>query len=214
MGADTANSYGPRATVRMNVQQGPRKAVRQPDQQGLDDMRQEAHGLTLLELLVAMAVMSVMLGIGVPSFQRLQQGSRTATTFHLMTTSLAFARMAAVKNHAPVSICPSRDGRSCRGNTIWDDGWIVYADPKRAKQPVSSDAVLHSVSRTRSGIALRSTAGRTIVRFQPNGMAHGTNLSIRLCSTSHGTHLGSVIVNNAGRPRSQRHGSLPCPFTF
>jgi type IV fimbrial biogenesis protein FimT len=156
--------------------------------------------------------MAVLMGIGVPSFQRLQQSTRVATSFHLLTTSLALARMAAVKNHAPVSVCPSSDGRYCRGDTLWDDGWIVFADPTRAKQPASADAVLHRFDRASPGIALRSTAGRTLVRFHPSGMAHGSNLSVRLCSTKDGTHLGSVIVNNAGRPRSERHDGTPCPF--
>ncbi|MGV8942084.1 MAG: GspH/FimT family pseudopilin [Lysobacter sp.] len=175
-------------------------------------MRQEARGFTLVELVVTLAVMTVLLGIGVPSFQRLQQGTRTATTFHLLTTSLALARMAAVKNHTPVSVCPSSDGRYCRGDTVWEDGWIVYSDPTRAKQPVSADAVLHSFDRVGPGLALRSTIGRTLVRFHSNGMAHGSNLSVRLCSTKDNTHLGSIIVNNAGRPRSKRYNDTPCPF--
>lgn len=175
-------------------------------------MRQEARGFTLIELMVTVAVMAVLLGVGVPSFQRLQQSTRTAAAFHLLTTSLALARMAAVKQHAPVSVCPSSDGRYCRGDTTWEEGWIVFADPARAKQPASEDAVLQRFDRVGPGLALRSTTGRTLVRFQPSGMALGSNLSIRLCSTKDDSHLGSVIVNNAGRPRSERQDGTPCPF--
>lgn len=175
-------------------------------------MRQEARGFTLIELMVTLAGMGVLLGIGVPSFQRLQQKTRIATSFHLLTTSLALARITAVRNHAPVSICPSSDGRWCRGDAVWDDGWIVFADPARAAQPASDDAVLQRFDRPGPGVSLRSTAGRTLVRFHPSGMAHGSNLSVRLCSTIDRTHLGSVIVNNAGRPRSERYEGVPCPF--
>ena len=181
---------------------------------GVDDMRQEARGVTLIELLVAVAVMAVLLGIGVPSFQRLQQSMHATTTFHLVTTSMALARMTAVKHHAPVSICPSRDGRYCRDDTVWDDGWIVYADPGRAKQPESVDAVLHRFDRVGPGLTLRSTSRRTLVRFQRSGMAHGSNVSVRLCSRSAGTHLGSVIMNNAGRPRTVRNANTPCPYAL
>lgn len=175
-------------------------------------MRQEARGFTLIELMVTIAVTAVLLGVGVPSFQRLQQSARTATTFHLLTSSLALARIAAVKQHAPVSVCPSSDGRYCRNEPIWDDGWIVFSDPARAKQPASADAVLQRFDRVGRGLALRSTAGRSLVRFHPSGMAYGSNLSVRLCSTRQGTHLGNVIVNNAGRPRSERQDGTPCPF--
>lgn len=175
-------------------------------------MRQEVRGFTLIELMVTLAVMGVLLGIGVPSFQRIQQSTRVASSFHLLTTSLALARMAAVKNHAPVSICPSSDGRYCRGDTVWDEGWIVFVDPTRAKQPTTAEAVLHRFDRIGPSMALRSTAGRTLVRFQPSGMAYGSNLSFRLCSTTDQKHLGSVIVNNAGRTRSEHHDNTACPF--
>ncbi len=175
-------------------------------------MRQEARGFTLIELMVTLVVVAVLMGIGVPSFQRLQQSTRTSTAFHLLTTSLALARMAAVKQHAQVSVCPSSDGRYCRGDTVWDHGWIVFADPTRAKQPASDEAVLQRFDSVGTGLALRSTTGRSQVRFQPSGMAYGSNLRIRLCSKKDSTHLGSIIVNNAGRPRSERNDGTPCPF--
>ncbi|MGV8959384.1 MAG: GspH/FimT family pseudopilin [Stenotrophomonas sp.] len=175
-------------------------------------MRPEARGLSLIELLVAVAVIAVLLAVGAPSFQKLQQRTRATTTFHLLTTSMAIARMTAVKHHAPVTVCPSRDGRYCRDDTVWDDGWIVYSDSGRTKQPENVSSVLHRFDRVGPGIALRSTTGRTFVRFQPSGMAQGSNVSLRLCSRNAGIHLGSVIVNNAGRSRTERNANTPCPY--
>lgn len=176
-------------------------------------MRQEARGFTLIELMVTLAVMAVLLGIGVPSFQRLQQSTRTSTAFHLLTTSLALARLSAVKSNAPVSVCPSRDGRHCRGDTVWDDGWIVFADPEKNGQPDSETAVLQRIDGIGEGLALRSTGGRKLVRFTPDGWAYGSNLSVRLCVEKKAELLGMVVVNNAGRPRTERpHEVKPCPF--
>ena len=177
-------------------------------------MRQDARGVTLIELLVAMTVMAVLLGIGVPAFESLQRRMRADTTFHLITTALATARVTAVTRGVPVSLCPSADGQRCDSNTSWEHGWIVYEDAARATQPRSGTAILHRSSGLKGAMVLRSTAGRTLLRFQPSGMASGSNVSLRLCSASDGTHLGSVIVNNAGRARTERGRGATCPFAL
>ena len=175
-------------------------------------MRQDAYGVTLIELLVAVTVMGILLGIAVPSFQNLQRGMRADTTFHLITTALGTARVTAVTRGVPVSLCPSADGIRCDRVTSWEQGWIVFDDAARTGQPLSGTEILHRFSALKGAMALRSTAGRTLVRFQPSGMASGSNISLRLCSANDGTHLGSVIVNNAGRARTERKQSVACPF--
>lgn len=177
-------------------------------------MRQDARGLTLLELLVAIAVMGVMLGVGVPSFQSLQRQMRADTTFHLITTALAAARATAVTRGVPVSVCPSGDGRRCDRHTAWEQGWIVFEHTDRGDQPASERAVLLHFGSLKGGIALRSTTGRTMLRFHPSGMSSGSNVSLRLCSITNRTHLGNVVVNNAGRARTERKQNAVCPFAL
>ena len=177
-------------------------------------MKSKAAGFTLIELLVTLAVVTILLTLGMPAFGNLQQRNRAANAHHLLTTSLAIARLTAVQRGEPVSVCPSTDGTRCRNDVVWDDGWIVFADPARANQPASAAAVLQRVDPIGNGLALRSTAGRTRVRFNPSGWAYGSNLSVRLCTTQGQQHLGSVIVNNAGRPRSEFFENKPCPYAL
>jgi type IV fimbrial biogenesis protein FimT len=159
-------------------------------------MRQQARGFTLIELMTTLAVLV-----------------RATNAYHLLTGSLAIARLSAVKHGEPVSVCPSSDGVRCRDDVIWDDGWIVFADPSRADQPASADAILQRIDGVGVGLTLRSTGGRTQVRFTPNGWAYGSNLSIRLCEREGNRLLGKVVVNNAGRPRSERYDKAkPCPY--
>ena len=55
------------------------------------------------------------------------------------------------------------------------------------------------------------TPGRPRLRYLPDGRSAGTNLTLSICSQD-GRLLGSVIVNNAGRPRSERpKRPQPCP---
>ena len=48
-----------------------------------------------------------------------------------------------------------------------------------------------------------STVGRQQLRYLPDGRSAGTNLTISICNKG-GELLGKVIVNNMGRPRSER----------
>lgn len=215
MGACTADPYSAIAIAPMTVHV--HRAILRPDRitKGCNGMRQEARGLTLIELLVTLVVASVVLGIGIPSFQKLQQQTRAATAFHLLTTSLASARMAAIRNRTPVSVCPSDDGHHCRSDTVWDDGWIVFADPARTGQPESIAAVIQRIDGFGGRMALRGTVGRKLVRFTPDGWAYGTNLSIHLCVKKNAKNLGIVVVNNAGRPRTERKAENElCPFSL
>ncbi|GAB2621517.1 GspH/FimT family pseudopilin [Novilysobacter erysipheiresistens] len=176
-------------------------------------MKQQASGFTLIELMTALAVLVITLTIGVPAFAGLQQRARAATAYHLLTSSLAIARLGAVKRGEAVGVCPSTNGSSCEDDTSWDGGWIVFSDPDRTGQPAAPNAVLQRIDGVGASLALRSTQGRTLVRFTPNGWAYGSNLSIRLCSREPARLLGKVVVNNGGRPRSERfEEAKPCPY--
>lgn len=169
-------------------------------------------GFTLMELLVTAAVLAILMTIGVPSLARLVERAREANALHLLTTSLVSARMAAVHYRTPVTMCPSSDAERCRPDPAWEDGWIIYADPDRDAQPKSPRHVLQRLDGAGPGMILRGTRGRTRIRFTPDGWAHGGNLTIRLCGTSGAPVRGKVVVNTAGRPRSERDASgETCP---
>lgn len=177
------------------------------------DARYGSRGFTLAELMVTLAVLAVTVTIGVPAFAGVLQRAREANAYHLLTASLATARLAAVKTGAAVTACPSSDGATCRRDLVWDEGWIVYTDPGADDQPANAAAVLQRVDGIGAGIALRSTRGRHRVRFTPDGWSYGSNLSIRLCAEKDARLLGKVVVNNAGRPRSERaEAGETCPY--
>lgn len=177
------------------------------------DARRASRGFTLAELMVTLAVLAVTVTMGVPAFAGVVQRAREANAYHLLTASLASARLAAVKTGAPVTVCPSNDGATCRRDLVWEGGWIVYSDPARSEQPANAAAVLQRIEGIGAGVALRSTRGRHRVRFTPDGWSYGSNLSIRLCREDGARLLGKVVVNNAGRPRSERaEAGTDCPY--
>ncbi|GGZ54538.1 type 4 fimbrial biogenesis protein FimT [Lysobacter xinjiangensis] len=160
-------------------------------------------GLTLPELVITLAVLSIALGLGVPAARHVMDSVRATTSLHQLTASLAIAHNAAVTYRQPVTLCPSRDGASCLDGTDWSEGWIAYRDPLRQDAPATAADVLRRFDRQHPTLRLTTSTGRPRVRYLPNGSAAGTNASFRLCRRS-GALLGIVVVANSGRARRER----------
>ena len=85
-------------------------------------------GFTILELLVAIAVLAILVGIGVPSFIDVVRNNRIAAASANFVAALTLARDEALKRGTRVSMCPAEDQDSCADTTDWSSGWIVFAD--------------------------------------------------------------------------------------
>lgn len=78
-----------------------------------------AGGFTLIELMVTIAIVAVLLGIGVPSFQGFVAGQRVKTASYDISSALIYARSEALKRNADVVMTPASGG--------WQNGWSVTA---------------------------------------------------------------------------------------
>jgi len=82
-------------------------------------------GFTLIELMMAIVVLAILLGIGVPSFRDAAVGSRVSSYANDLVASVQLARSEAIKRNAPVTLCASADGVNCEDEGGWEVGWIV-----------------------------------------------------------------------------------------
>ena len=95
-------------------------------------------GFTLLELLVALAVAAIILGIGAPSFRDFQRNSRLTGVANDLLAGMQLARTEAVKRQTIVSICASANVPTPTCTTQPDfSGWIVFEDPTGSCVPAS-----------------------------------------------------------------------------
>ncbi len=92
--------------------------------------KREQAGVTLLELLVTVAVLTISLTIGVPSFRHIfLRADRTAVVME-MSSAVSLARSEAGRRTTPVTICATADGATCTAsdNRDWSGGWLVFTD--------------------------------------------------------------------------------------
>lgn len=173
-------------------------------------------GFTLVELLTVLAVAAVLATLALPAMVALRENWGTQETLHSLTASLARARIEAIVRGQPVTVCPSADGRTCRSDLVWEEGWLVFSDPGRSEQPLSDEHLLWVDGRDGTSLVIRSTRGRHRIRFQPTGFSGGYNASLRICSRRRAELVGSLVLNMAGRARITREAPgtrPPCPFT-
>lgn len=164
-------------------------------------MLRKAEGLTLIELMIALAIVAILATIGVPAFAGLLAESRITAKSNLLMSHIQFARHSAIKLRTQVVACPSLDQLNCSGNR-WDQGWIIFVDRNNNGRADTADDVLRVVGPDPA--VLMHSGGRLRVRFQPGGGAFGTNLTIRVCDPSGRAKPRAVVVSNPGRARVSR----------
>ena len=169
-------------------------------------------GFTLIELAVTVSILSLLAGIALPSMSGFVERQRTSAAITSLTTHMQLARMAAVARNRRAVLCPTGDGSTCEAGTDWSRGWMLFVDDDGNRKPDAGDDILRvDLEPTSRHLRIASSTGRQQLRYLPDGTSAGTNLTLSICN-ARGELLGQVIVNNAGRPRSERPARpLPCP---
>ncbi|WP_006786866.1 GspH/FimT family pseudopilin [Thiorhodospira sibirica] len=158
-------------------------------------MRTEA-GLSLIELMVALAVLAVVLAIGIPSVNQLLREQRLTTTTNLFIASVHFARSEAIKRAERVTICPSVDGQHCSNQVDYSEQWIIVVGPAPGQSLQDAGPVLRVIK----GPGPRVTGNQTVARritFEPTGRPVSFG-RIDICLDSSARR---VVISIMGRPR-------------
>ena len=85
-------------------------------------------GFTLVELMIAVAVATVLLMVASPSLEQSINGSRLGTASSELTGAVQVARSEAIRRNRRVTLCRSADGSNCDANTGDWTGWMVFVD--------------------------------------------------------------------------------------
>ena len=184
---------------------------------------QQQSGFTLYELMIVLAIGSIILVVAVPSFSGVIDNQRMTAATNEMVMTLNLAKSEAIKRVAYVSVCKSNNGVNCSAaGTSWDDGWIVFANATVANlgSVDVGDEILRVYPALRDSISL--TPIGTVdgfLSFRPSGTL-GTSAAnmtgtLTMCDDRGADHARGILLNPAGNwgvSRDQAHdgSALAC----
>ena len=173
-------------------------------------MRADRHrmaGVTLLEMMTAVAILAIVSGIAAPSFSNLLRDSERTTAVNGFIHALYLARSEAIKRGGIVSVCKSADGATCNNQAPnWNDGWMVFVNSDRDDLPERDpgEPVLTVYPGWHNG---QITSNRLAYSFRGymQGVVNGTLI---FCDQRGSAYARAIIISQTGRPRvSQRDAS-------
>ena len=178
-------------------------------------MDARAGGMTLIELIMAIAVAAILITVAAPALAELMQRQRVRLLAQELHYSLAYARNVAIHESRRVVMCPSEDGEICLPSPDWHAGWIVFVDDDEDREHDPGERLLRVTQAAAPTIRVSAPRSRRRIRYLPDGRSPGSNLTMTVCDTTGVAPPRAVIVSNTGRPREAARGpkarELICP---
>ncbi len=158
-------------------------------------------GFTVIELLIALVVFSILLSIALPAFANLLDRQRLHGAVDALSRSLNYTRMEAVRRNRAVTMSPLPGG--------WHQGWRVYLDRDLNGMYDEGDTLIREeippvVAAIKSNASIAhyvryNEQGETILLN--GGFQAGT---FTFCPVKAMAEGRKVVINRVGRVRSER----------
>ncbi|RTE64358.1 prepilin-type N-terminal cleavage/methylation domain-containing protein [Amphritea opalescens] len=155
------------------------------------------NGFSLIELMIVLAILSVLLLVAVPNFGDFVADSRVGSVKSKLISSISLARSEAIKRGSSVAVCRTSSGTSCDADgTDWSTGWLVYDvstnDIIRVQMDIEDAS---SIVYSRSAKVIYDSQGMLVAA------ANGDSVFI-IGDSSSDTEEDGLLVRSTGRVRS------------
>jgi type IV fimbrial biogenesis protein FimT len=167
-------------------------------------------GFTMIELMMTIAIATVVMTLAIPSFRYITNANRIASEINGLLGDMQFARAEAIKEGQGVTVCVSANGLTCAaGDTFWQHGWIVISSIAsvgvlRVQSPFSSTDTFESLGLT----------GISTVTFNRDGyatgVANGGSVITLHDSTNTSAWTRCLSLTFTGQMTSEKAGGTGC----
>ncbi|HZH42874.1 MAG TPA: GspH/FimT family protein [Lysobacter sp.] len=164
-------------------------------------MKRTSHGLTLLELLTAVAVLATVAAVALPAWSRTTAAAHAASARSALARAVLDSVRHAGLRGTEVVLCPSAEGATCLDSNDWSHGWIAFADGDGDRAPDPHEARLLHEAAMHADVHVQSTTGRRRVVFQPGGGNAGSNVTFTVCDRRGASHATTLVLANSGQMR-------------
>ena len=166
-------------------------------------------GFSLVEVLTAVAILGVLMGLATVSFSEISLSSRLTDTANRLVSSAALGRSEAIKRNAVVTMCMSADSSTCITSGGWQQGWILKAPVAPATSPPTF-VILYKDAGPPAGFNVNGSVDS--VDFNPVGVGT-TQATFTVCRSlpTVGSQERIVSVSATGKTATVKTTAGICP---
>lgn len=158
--------------------------------------------------MVTVLVLSILLGVAVPSFMQSMRSNRLIAQTNEFVGALNITRSEALKRASMVTVCASSDASTCSGSTNWSGGWIVFDDTSANGVREGGETLLQTWPAVATEFTLNAN-NRSFVRYTSTGTSFdGAEIFTLLRPSCTGNNARRVVITAVGRINTQ---TVACP---
>lgn len=167
-------------------------------------------GYSTLELCTVIALLSILLSFGIPSFQQALMRQERELVLERLQMAIEYARQEALIQGKGMTLCGSSDRQSCEDDQ-WSAGFIVFEDADHSTK-AKSDQILKVFPGTRYGKLYFAQFGQYL-HFQTNGMVMNNGSFYYCPPRAKALEIDGLVISKSGRTyRPTKHPVLGIPL--
>ena len=161
-------------------------------------------GFTLTELLVILAILSLVWTASIPGMTHLMARNLAMTNTRSLLGAIHFTRYQAVARQRIVTLCPMQGEGQCGGN--WHEGLVSFVDLNANGRMDAEDRLLADFAPIQRGrLAWRSFRRRPWLQMTPLGTTNFQNGNFVYCNENQDPRYArQLVINLQGRARESR----------
>ena len=160
----------------------------------------------MVELMVTLAVLSILMAIAAPRFSSMSTGNKLTAKINNLAGDMSYARSEAVTRNSPVTVAAMTGG--------WAAGWRVFVDADNSGTFNTGDTLLKLGETIPANITVTGS-GETSITFKGDGTKSSTGtFTLKLCDSERstsapGAHGKEVSVTISGQRSMERKATCP-----
>jgi len=164
-------------------------------------MNNYSKGITLIELIIVLAIISISITLAAPSMNSFMVRNRVTSRVNTLALAIRMARESAIMKNNIVTLCRSADQLQCGGK--WHNGMILFVDTNKDHKFNGSDILITGFEKFPEDdvIFWRSFQNRQYLQMSPLGTTRYQNGTFTYCPKEGLEYARGIIINAAGRIR-------------